>query len=140
MVPLPPTPPYQSSPLRGLDPTPMDPHRILSPLMGPNMEQRRLRFRQFRYQEASGPRAACWTLKELSRLWLRPETRSKEQILELLVLEQFLSILPEQIQSWVWVRHPQSCAQAVGWRRVIPKGGRNRCEWRWRWRWRWRWE
>lgn len=91
--------------------------------MGPNMEQRRLRFRQFRYQEASGPRAACWTLKELSRLWLRPETRSKEQILELLVLEQFLSILPEQIQSWVWVRHPQSCAQAVELAERFQRGG-----------------
>ncbi|NXR19560.1 ZN197 protein, partial [Cinclus mexicanus] len=76
-------------------------------------ELRRLRFRQFRYQEAAGPRDVWRRLRELSRRWLRPEERSKEQIMELLVLEQFLSILPEDIQSWVWVRHPESCAQAV---------------------------
>ncbi|NXS56843.1 ZN263 protein, partial [Brachypteracias leptosomus] len=80
---------------------------------GARTEQLRLRFRQFRYQEAGAPGAACRRLRELSRGWLRPELRSKEQILELLVLEQFLSILPEEIQSWVWVRHPESCAQAV---------------------------
>ncbi|NXY53959.1 ZN197 protein, partial [Callaeas wilsoni] len=80
---------------------------------GAGTELRRLRFRQFRYQEAAGPRDACRRLRELSRRWLRPEERSKEQLMELLVLEQFLSILPEHIQSWVWVRHPESCAQAV---------------------------
>ncbi|XP_030826106.1 zinc finger protein 263-like [Camarhynchus parvulus] len=80
---------------------------------GTGTEQRRLRFRQFRYQEAAGPRDVWRRLRELSRRWLRPEERSKEQIMELLVLEQFLSILPEDIQSWVWVRHPESCAQAV---------------------------
>uniref|UniRef100_A0A674HJQ7 SCAN box domain-containing protein n=1 Tax=Taeniopygia guttata TaxID=59729 RepID=A0A674HJQ7_TAEGU len=68
---------------------------------------------RFRYQEAAGPRDVWRRLRELSRRWLRPEERSKEQIMELLVLEQFLSILPEEIQSWVWVRHPESCAQAV---------------------------
>ncbi|NXS29329.1 ZN197 protein, partial [Pomatostomus ruficeps] len=80
---------------------------------GAGTEMRRLRFRQFRYQEAAGPRDVWRRLRELSRGWLRPEVRSKEQIMELLVLEQFLSILPEDIQSWVWVRHPESCAQAV---------------------------
>ncbi|NXB85749.1 ZN197 protein, partial [Vidua chalybeata] len=80
---------------------------------GAGTELRRLRFRQFRYQEAAGPRDVWRRLRELSRRWLRPEERSKEQIMSLLVLEQFLSILPEDIQSWVWVRHPESCAQAV---------------------------
>ncbi|XP_074423620.1 zinc finger and SCAN domain-containing protein 26-like isoform X3 [Larus michahellis] len=90
---------------------------------GAGTELRRLRFRQFRYQEASGPRDVWRRLRELSRGWLRPEVRSKEQIMELLVLEQFLSILPEDIQSWVWVRHPQSCAQAVALAEKFQLGG-----------------
>ncbi|XP_029769014.1 zinc finger and SCAN domain-containing protein 31-like [Terrapene carolina triunguis] len=76
-------------------------------------EMQRLQFRQFRYQEAKGPQEVCSRLWELSHQWLKPEIRTKEQIMELLILEQFLTILPEEIQSWVWVRHPETCAQAV---------------------------
>lgn len=77
------------------------------------METARQGFRWFRYQEAEGPRNAYGQLQELCRLWLKPESRSKEQILELLVLEQFLAILPQEIQRWVWQQHPETCAQAV---------------------------
>ncbi|XP_006902703.1 PREDICTED: zinc finger and SCAN domain-containing protein 23 [Elephantulus edwardii] len=73
----------------------------------------RRRFRQLCYQETPGPRDALHRLQELCRQWLRPEVHTKEQILELLVLEQFLTILPEELQAWVREHHPVSGEEAV---------------------------
>ena len=80
---------------------------------GPGPERSRQRFRSFRYPEAWGPRRALRRLRELCRLWLRPETHSKEQMLELLVLEQFLRILPAGLRARVRERRPQSGDEAV---------------------------
>ncbi|KAM9036960.1 zinc finger protein 446 isoform 2-T4 [Sarcophilus harrisii] len=77
-------------------------------------ESSRQRFRRFRYQEAAGPREALSRLRELCVLWLRPEVSPKERILELLVLEQFLNILPAEIQTWVRMQGPQSAEEVVG--------------------------
>ncbi|XP_030668414.1 zinc finger protein 496 isoform X4 [Nomascus leucogenys] len=79
----------------------------------PSPESSRRLFRRFRYQEAAGPREALQRLWDLCRGWLRPERHTKEQILELLVLEQFLAILPREIQSWVRAQEPESGEQAV---------------------------
>ncbi|KAM8764395.1 zinc finger protein 496 isoform 2-T2 [Rhynchonycteris naso] len=79
----------------------------------PSPESSRRLFRRFRYQEAAGPREALQRLWDLCRGWLRPERHSKEQILELLVLEQFLAILPHEIQAWVRAQEPESGEQAV---------------------------
>ncbi|XP_029142424.1 neurotrophin receptor-interacting factor homolog, partial [Protobothrops mucrosquamatus] len=76
-------------------------------------ERQRQHFRQFCCQEMEDPRRIHSQLQELCRQWLRPERRTKEQILELLILEQFLASLPPELRSWIQARRPESCPQAV---------------------------
>ncbi|XP_027715457.1 zinc finger protein 213 isoform X2 [Vombatus ursinus] len=85
----------------------------------------RQRFRQFHYGEADGPHEAFSQLWELCCRWLRPESRTKEQILELLVLEQFLTVLPGGIQGWVRNRCPASGEEAVAMVENLQKQPRN---------------
>lgn len=78
-----------------------------------SLERHRQNFRHFRYQEADGPREAYIRLRGLCHRWLEPESRTKEQIIELLILEQFLTVLPEDMQDWVQEYHPKTCIQAA---------------------------
>lgn len=79
----------------------------------PDPELFRQSFRHFCYQEVSGPQEALSCLRQLCRQWLQPELHTKEQILELLVMEQFLVILPPEIQAQVWHRYPKSSREIV---------------------------
>ncbi|XP_066230672.1 paternally-expressed gene 3 protein isoform X1 [Saccopteryx leptura] len=71
------------------------------------------RFRNFIYVEFVGPRKTLIKLRNLCLDWLQPETHTKEEIVELLVLEQYLTILPERIKPWVRANRPQSCEKLV---------------------------
>lgn len=86
----------------------MDPETTLE-----EPETARLRFRGFCYQEVAGPREALARLRELCHQWLQPEAHSKEQMLEMLVLEQFLGTLPPEIQAWVRGQRPGSPEEAA---------------------------
>ncbi|KAK9405638.1 zinc finger protein [Crotalus adamanteus] len=72
------------------------------------MEMQRQHFRQFCCQEVGDPRRLYGQLQQLCLQWLRPERRSKEQILELLILEQFLASLPSELRSWIQARRPET--------------------------------
>ncbi|XP_057575538.1 paternally-expressed gene 3 protein isoform X2 [Hippopotamus amphibius kiboko] len=71
------------------------------------------RFRNFLYVEFVGPRKTLLKLRNLCLDWLQPETRTKEEIIELLVLEQYLTILPEKIKPWVRAKKPENCEKLV---------------------------
>nr|XP_055211290.1 zinc finger protein 215 isoform X7 [Gorilla gorilla gorilla] len=76
-------------------------------------EASRQKFRHFQYLKVSGPHEALSQLWELCLQWLRPEIHTKKQIIELLVLEQFLAILPEEVRTWVNLQHPNNSKDMV---------------------------
>ncbi|XP_067321361.1 zinc finger protein 436-like isoform X2 [Anolis sagrei] len=77
------------------------------------LEKLRQRFRTFGYEDAIGPREVFGRLQDLCHQWLKPESRTKEEVLDLVILEQFMAILPVEMQNWVREDEPRTCAEAV---------------------------
>ncbi|XP_059109551.1 zinc finger and SCAN domain-containing protein 5B-like [Peromyscus eremicus] len=70
-----------------------------------------LKFRAFSPSEQSDPIQDLKRISDLCYQWLRPDLNSKEEILDQLVLEQFMISMPPELQALVKESGVQSCKE-----------------------------
>lgn len=78
-----------------------------------NPESYHLKFRSSEVGRDETPKELYIRLKELYLKWVQPHNRTKEEIEEVIVLEQFLRVLSPDLQVWIKERHPKSASEAA---------------------------
>ncbi len=78
-----------------------------------NEEEYRRRFREPDVRPGETPRELYTRLKDLFNKWIRPATKTIDEVCEILVLEQFLRTLTPDIRVWVKEHDPQDGRRAA---------------------------
>ncbi|XP_075796861.1 SCAN domain-containing protein 1-like [Pelodiscus sinensis] len=66
--------------------------------LGVTPESHRRRFREARYDPLERPRAVAQRVKEAGMRWLEPENKTGTQVADMVILEQYMRILPTEGQ------------------------------------------
>lgn len=81
------------------------------------------KFRSFSPSERSDPVQDLKQISQLCSLWLRPDLNSKEEILDQLVLEQFMISVRPELQALVRESRVKSCKELE---KLLRSGGKPR--------------
>uniref|UniRef100_A0A8C6URA0 Gypsy retrotransposon integrase-like protein 1 n=1 Tax=Neogobius melanostomus TaxID=47308 RepID=A0A8C6URA0_9GOBI len=73
----------------------------------------RLRFRSLERKEEETPQELQVRLKELYNKWLDPKTKTKEQIGDAIIMEQFLKVISPELRTWIKERDPKTSKEAA---------------------------
>ncbi|KAJ1163846.1 hypothetical protein NDU88_004298 [Pleurodeles waltl] len=73
--------------------------------VGFDTEHYRVRFRKAKWGPSENPRALYFRIKDLGLKWLGPIGTNREDIIEVVLLEQYLDALPTNTRNWI-KQHP----------------------------------
>uniref|UniRef100_H3APM0 SCAN box domain-containing protein n=1 Tax=Latimeria chalumnae TaxID=7897 RepID=H3APM0_LATCH len=71
------------------------------------------RFCTLQYKNGDQPRDIYICLKDLFYKWTQPERKMVHELAEEMIMEQFLQVLPEDVQVWVREHTPESEERAI---------------------------
>ncbi|XP_078244616.1 uncharacterized protein LOC140705774 [Pogona vitticeps] len=76
-------------------------------------EAYRKRFRELKWKPGVHPRTLVQRMKANMTRWIKPEDKSKEQVMEAFVLEHLVTTLSGNLKGWVQKNNPKQLEEAI---------------------------